>query len=115
MDPSAISMPCIDSAGYVKRAAYGEVNMAAVFNASAYYFTFPLSLQRESLYAKYRHYDILDFTDVTWKANEVTVGVTLATVLLNSLEMPLSFEYIYNDANFISQENSFRFLFGSSF
>mgnify|MGYP006995562285 CR=1 FL=1 len=115
MDPSTINMPSLDGSAYIKNAGYGEVNLAKVFNFSSYFFTFPLSLQRESLYAKYRYYDIKSFSNSKFDANEVTVGTTLSTVLLNSFVLPISFEYIYNDAIFIENKNSFRLILGATF
>jgi len=115
MDPSMISMPNISSSQYAKSVAYGEVNVAKVFNLSAYFFTFPISLQRESLSFKYRYYDIVDFADLTHKSNEYTTSLTLSTVFLNSLVLPVSFEYIYNDADFLLENEKFRFIIGYDF
>jgi len=115
MDISAINIRSLDSTLYVKSAGYGEVNIAKVLNFSSYFFTFPFSLQRESIYAKYRYYDISDFKDTKFSANEITTGITLSTVMLNSFELPMSFEYIFNDALFIRDSSKFRFLIKSSF
>lgn len=115
MDPSAITMASIASTGYVKRASYAEINLAKVFNFSAYFFTFPLSLQRESLYIRYRYYDILAFDKTKYNTGETTVGGVLSTVVLNSFEFPLTLEYLHNKADFILEENSYRFLFGYNF
>ena len=115
MDPSAIGMPSYSNTAYVKSAGYGEFSLAKVCNLSAYFFTFPLSLQRESLYMKYRYYNITDFAQKLFTANEERVGLRLATVVMNSLAIPMSFEYIHNDADFIKESSSFRFLLGSSF
>ena len=115
MDPSTINMPSLNGSAYVKDATYGEINLAKVINLSAYFFTFPLSLQREAVYAKYRYYELTDFGDYKHEANEVTAGLTLSTVFFNSFALPLSFEYIYNDADFIADESNFRFLLGASF
>jgi len=115
MDPSTIDMPSFDRSAYVKSAGYWELSLAKVFNASAYFFTFPISLQRESFYLKYRHYEITDFSPKLFKANEETVGLTLSTVMMNSLPFPVSLEYIHNDAVFTAESSNFRFLLGSSF
>ena len=115
MDPSTIDMPSFNRSAYVKSAGYGELSLTKVFNRSAYFFTFPFSLQRESLYMNYRHYEIKNFSADLFRANEERVGATLSTVLMNSLPLPISFEYIHNDASFIEEKSSFRFLLGSSF
>ena len=115
LDPSVITMPSLEGSAYVKNAGYGEVNLAKVFNFSSYFFTFPLSLQRESLYLKYRYYDLESFSNGNFNANEITIGTTLSTVFLNSLELPIGFEYIHNDAIFLQDKSKFRLMLGYSF
>ena len=115
MDPSTISMPSLESTYYMKSVAYGELNVAKVINLSAYFFTFPFSLQRETIYAKYRMYDIKDFNAETYDVNEITAGFTLSTVFLNSLSLPISFEYINSDSIFTPNKDKIRFLLGASF
>jgi len=115
MDPSTISMPSLDSSFYAKSVAYGEVNIAKVINLSAYFFTFPFSLRREAVYAKYRYYDIKDFSSDVHTTDEITAGFTLSTVFLNSLSLPISFEYIYSDSDLTQNRDKIRFLLGASF
>jgi len=115
MDPSLIDIPSLNNSLYAKSGSYGGANISKVINLSAYFFTFPVSLRRESLYAKYRYYDIEDFAQRSYTFNETRLGLTLATVFLNSFVVPVSFEYIINDATFIEDSSKFRFLVGSSF
>jgi len=115
MDPSVIDMPSFEGDAYVKEAYYGELNLAKVFNISAYYFTFPLSLQREALYVKYRHYNIQDFQRNSHKVDEVYYGLTLSSVVLNSFTLPVSLEYITNNADFIEEKGKFRLSLALSF
>ena len=115
MDPSAIHMPSYNGSAYVKQAGYIDVGLQKVFNFSSYFFTFPISLQRESIYTNYKYYELEGFSTQRYNANEVRVGVTLSTVILNSLPLPISIEYIYNDAEFIEDEHDYRFLMGISF
>lgn len=115
MDPSTIDMPSLTNTYYVKEASYGEVSLSKVINLSAYFFTFPFSLQREALYVKYRYYDVEDYAQNSYNANEETLGLTLSMVFLNSLTLPITIEYIYNDAEFIEESSSFRFILGSNF
>ncbi len=114
-DPTTIYIPSLDNSYYFITAGFAEINVAKVFNISSYWFTFPISLQRESVYAKYRYYDLKYFDNKKYNFNEMTLGLTLATVMLNNLEIPLSIEYIYNDADFIKEENNFKFTLGASF
>ncbi len=117
MDISTIYMPNIKASFYVKDAGYAEVSMAKVLNYSKYYFTFPISLQRESLYAKYRHYSLKSFFKTEYEINEITLGLTLSTVFLNSFAFPISLEYIHNDGDalLIDNEYQYRLLLGIPF
>ena len=115
LDISTIDMPSVDNSTYVKEASYIEGSLTKVINFSAYYFTFPFSLRREALYTKYRFYNIEDYTNKRHYVNEVTLGVTLSTVFINSFVVPLSFEYIYNDADFIKSNDTLRFVIGVTF
>jgi len=115
LDISAVDMPSLDGSIYVKEASYIEASLAKVLNLSAYYFTFPLSLRREAVYTKYRYYTIEEFSNKRAYVNEATFGVTLSTVFINSFVLPLSFEYIYNDAEFIKSNETLRFMIGLTF
>ncbi len=115
MDPSTIYIPSLTSSYYVKSAGYIDVSLSKVLNFSSYWFTFPLSLQREALYLKYRTYNINGFSGYKENFNEITAGVTLSTVMLNKFVIPVSFEYIHNNAKFIEEENSFKFILGTRF
>lgn len=114
-DPSTIAMASLRSSYYFKSAGYVEANIAKVMHFSAYFFTFPLSLRREALYAKYRYYDLEDFASRHESSNEVTAGITLSSVFLNSFVLPISFEYVHSDSTLLSDENSVRVLLGFSF
>ena len=114
-DPSTIAIASLASSYYLKSAGYIEANIAKVMHFSAYFFTFPLSLRREALYAKYRYYDLEDFTNTHAFSNEITAGITLSSVILNSFVVPISFEYVHSDSTLVSDENSVRVLLGLSF
>ena len=112
-DPSMITIPNLSISRYVKDVEYAEVNLAKVFNLSAYFFTFPISLQRESIYTKYRRYSLRTFKDNRYDINEVTLGATFSTIFLNSFTIPLSMEYIYNDLT--TEKEKFQFVMGTTF
>ncbi|WP_457747872.1 hypothetical protein [Sulfurimonas sp.] len=115
LDISAIDFPSLDATAYVKEASYAEASLTKVMNFSSYFFTFPVSLRREALYTKYRYYNIEDYNQKRYYVNEATLGVTLSSVLLNSFVVPFSFEYIYNDADFIKSNETLRFVMGVTF
>jgi hypothetical protein len=114
-DPTTVTMPSVKDTLYVQSVAKGSLALRKVMNFSSYFFTFPLSLRRESLYGKYNYYDLESFNQDHSSVNEFTAGLTLDMLLLNVMPVPLSFEYIYNDNEDIADEHNFKFLFGFSF
>lgn len=106
-DPSLIYMGSLRDSIFVKNAIKGGVTVRKVLNFSRYYFTFPVSLRREGLYASYNAYGINDFKD-TRVINEATAGVQLDLLILNSFWLPLNLEYIHSDNNEITYADRFR-------
>lgn len=109
-DPSSITMASIKTTGYTASAIKTGVSLKKVFNFSQYFFTFPFSLQRESLYADYNYYD---FKNVY--ASEMKLGIDFDLLLLNTLLVPLKLEYIYNDNEKIAHKDSVKVIFGLVF
>ncbi len=115
-DPSAIAMPSLNYTSYLKEAAVAHTKIEKVFNASFYYFTFPLSLQRESIFVGYNHYDLKTLNQVYHdKVNEVTMGMMFQFVVMNKLVLPITLEYIQNDTPEIAQKEYLNIQFGVSF
>ena len=48
-------------------------------------------------------------------SNEVTLGLILSSVVLNSLLLPISFEYIKSDSDLVKGKDSLRILLGLIF
>ena len=113
-DPGIILMGSLRDTQYVKSAVKGSVTLRKVLNFSQYFFTFPLSLRREGLYATYSYYNIDDFHE-TRTVNESTLGVQFDTLLLNSFALPLNFEYIHNDNQHFADKDLVRFYVDMSF
>ncbi|MDQ7067903.1 MAG: hypothetical protein Q9M40_07950 [Sulfurimonas sp.] len=115
-DLSSLNMPTLDGSLYVKSAGYGDIGLSSVIDLSSYWFTFPLSLQREAIYAKYRYYDVKDFTGFRHSVNEIMAGIRFDMVLLNSFALPLSIDYFHNDnALFTNNENQVQISLGITF
>lgn len=116
-DPSAVTIPSMSGSTYVQKAGYGDVSLSKVLNFSSYWFTFPVSLQREALYAKYRYYGVKDYFVGEKHFSEYTLGGVFGTIFLNKYLIPLSVEYIKNDANtyYIKEKERFRFGINVSF
>jgi len=101
-DPSVIVMKNLRYSRSVKQAAVGGVHLTKQFDGRLLFFTFPLSITREKIYASYNHFDIQDFGQPRddfnkhSKFNEYTVGANFELLILNNLPLPIAFEYVYN-------------------
>lgn len=119
MDLSTIVMPSINSYIYIKGVKYADLSLFKVINLSSYFFTFPLSLQRESIYAKYRYYEVETFNSNIEheKVNEVMLGARFDTIFLNIVgPLALSFDFYHNDnKKFASDTDKFIFSIGGKF
>ena len=112
-DKATLNMPSISNTLYAKEAKMVEVSLAKVFDGSLYFYSLPLSLQRESIYLKQRFYDI-DFSDSENKQyNESTVGVELDLLFLHNNTIPLNIEWIYNKD--VRDKEQIRFMVGTAF
>jgi hypothetical protein len=116
-DPTTILMPSLKDTIYLKSVTKAGASLQSVFNLSAYFFTFPVSLRRESIFASYNYYALESFanTNETIDINEAQAGVTFDTLWFNKLPIPVSIVYIYNDNSDIADEESFRFSLGLTF
>ena len=115
-DPSVIDMRSIYGDLYLKSAGYVDVGLAKVLNFSSYWFTFPLSLQREAIYAKYKYFNLEGFSGVRVDVNEATLGFSASVVVFNNFALPIGVEYIHNNTAFlVNQESQLVFTIGSSF
>jgi len=114
-DISTIVSASLDRSYYLKEGGYAGVNITKVLNFSKYFFTTPLSLQREALYAKYRSYALKDFAYDREIFSEITVGATISSVFFNKVAVPISIEYIYNNASFLQESSRLRFLVDLAF
>lgn len=114
-DPATLHMPSLKNTIYMQNAGYMEADLVKVMNFSSYFFTFPFSLRREAIYAKYRYYNLTDFTNKSYEINEVRIGLELEAVMLNSLVFPISFEYIFNDNSDLAQREKLFFFINSAF
>ena len=112
-DLGVLDIPSFTFKTYAKEVKMAELSLAKVFDGSLYFYSFPLSLQRETLYAKQRRYEI-DFTNrVSRSYDETIVGAEFNLLFLHKLGLPLSIEWIHNRDVF--DPNKVRFLIGGSF
>jgi hypothetical protein len=117
LDPSTILMPSLKySSVYVQDAFTYGADINQVFNASAYFFTFPVSLRREALSLEYDAYEFKSFSS-SKKLNAAAyrAGMTLDTLWFNKLLLPIEIAYIYSPDKRISQEQSVQINLGMVF
>jgi len=112
-DQATLDIPSLSTTMYAQEVKMAELSLAKVFDGSLYFFSFPLSLQRETLYAKQRMYDI-DFSQTLHQTYyESTLGTALDLVFFNQFALPVSLEWIHNQA--VQDQNQVRVLLGGSF
>ena len=115
LDPSAIGMKSIQFTAYTKNAGYVDVGVKKVFNFSSYWFTFPISLQREAINLNYKRFTVEGFSGNVYNIAEMRAGITASIVLMNSLVVPMHLEYIYNDTIFAKEKSQVFFSLGVTF
>ena len=110
LDKGSFFLPNLEDDYYVNNISYAKLSLKKVLNFSSYFFTFPISLQRESLYASYTFYRLNAFQEEQKKESlhRYTAGATFATLFLNKLELPISLEYNYiqNSTNMFERKDS---------
>ncbi len=111
-EKSRVVMPTLDNTLYAKKAKIAEIGLYKSINTPLYFFSFPVSLQRENIYFKQKIYNI-DFANSNKKYNETTMGLESDFVLLNNFTLPIKFEYLYNKD--VKDKNLFRVLLGVEF
>jgi len=95
-EKAQVMMPTLNEIFYVKKATIAEVSLRKTFDTPLYFFSSPISLQRESLYLKHKIYDF-ELLNENKKFSESTVGLTSDIVFLNQFVLPISVEAIYNE------------------
>jgi hypothetical protein len=112
-DLGTIDVPSFTFRTYAQEVKMGELSLAKVFDGSLYFYSFPLSLQREAFYAKQRRYEI-DFTSTLQRSyDETTVGATFDLLFFHKVVVPLSIEWVHNKD--VLDQDKARLLIGGSF
>ena len=106
-DPSRIVIPALDDTYYAEKVTFGEASVSKVINLPWYSFKSPVSLRREALHLRYRHYDI-DFGPGELELNQAIVGMDLELLLFHRSPLRFAFEYAYTDDDRITSEHSFQ-------
>ena len=105
----SFTMPSLRDDIYAKSIIQSGLSVKKVLNFNRYFFTFPISLRRESIYGTYNNYQ-LKFKGIDFRSyNEFRVGSKLDLLFLNNNAIPLKVEYIYNPD--LDSSNNFRVLF----
>ncbi|NOZ91098.1 MAG: hypothetical protein GXO60_07440 [Epsilonproteobacteria bacterium] len=111
-EKASISMPTIETTHYAKELKVGGIGVYKTIDAPLYFFSFPLSIQRESIYLKQKLYDI-DFANENRKYSETTLGLESDFVFFNNFVAPIKFELLYNPD--VKDQTQFRILMGMEF
>ncbi|WP_345985909.1 hypothetical protein WCX49_01975 [Sulfurimonas sp. HSL-1656] len=116
-DPSTVIMPTLRDTTYAKSALKADAELRKVFNLSAYFFTFPVSLRREALRAGYAYYDLEPFNPSAphLYTSEASAGLTLDTFWFNKLPLPITVDYYYSDSPLASDRHTVRFGLGIAY
>ncbi len=108
-EPSGFIMPSLTDDVFAESVTLSEVNVSKVFNASAYYFSFPFSLRREALTLSYRHYDIKNVSASTVydevELNQTALKLTLDVAVMNKFNINFIIEAIHNDNDDLTDED----------
>ena len=91
-----LSIPSLSGDLYVKEAKSLSVSLHKTFDTPLYFFTFPLSMHRNTLYAKQSYHD-LDLGTDTLQYNETTFGIETDLLVLNAYNVNIYVEMILND------------------
>ncbi len=113
-DPTVVVMPSLRDTLYIERATAVGIRLNSVFNRSAYFFTFPISLRREALELAYSYYRLEGFTQQV-DVNEWSIGMTFDTLWMNRLSVPMTLTYLYNDNEHVAKKETVRFSLGIVF
>ncbi len=113
-DPTSIVMPTIKDTFYIKHATKAAIDIKKVFNIDTYFFTFPVSLRRESLFGGYTYYNLQSLNGAE-NSNEYKIGMLFDTYWMNLLPVPITLEYRHNDNTDIAEQDNFRIYTGISF
>ncbi|EKF74731.1 outer membrane protein [Alcanivorax hongdengensis A-11-3] len=113
-DPSRLVIPALKGTYYARRASFGEASLSKVINLPLYLFKSPVSLRREALHLRYRHYD-LDFDSVDVALNQAVVGLDLELLLVHRAPLRAGVEYAYTDDDRITDAHSVNASLGVSF
>ncbi|NEW61137.1 hypothetical protein GSY74_07570 [Sulfurovum sp. bin170] len=111
-DSASITMPTLDKTLYAKEAKVAGATVYKVFDTPLYFFSFPVSLQRETIYLKHRFYDF-ELPNENRQYNETTIGLESDILFFHKLPVPIKLEWLYNEDS--EDKSLFRILLGSEF
>ena len=111
-DLASITMPTADESFYAKEAKTAEVSLYKVFETPLYYFSFPISLQRETFYLKQNFYDF-ELLNENREYTQSTVGLESDILFFNKFLLPIKFEFLYNKD--VKDKALFRVMLGGTF
>ena len=112
-DLGTLDIPSFTFKTYAQEVKMAELSLAKVFDGSLYFYSFPFSLQRETVYAKQRRYEIDFGNNISKGYDETILGTEFDLLFFHKLGLPLSIEWIHNKD--VSDSDKVRLLVGGSF
>ena len=108
-DSASITMPTLDETLYAKEAKVVEASIYKVLQTPLYFFSSPISLQRETIYLKHRLYDFTLLNEDR-EYSESTIGLESDLLFFSKLSLPIKLEWLYNED--IKDKSLFRVMVG---
>jgi hypothetical protein len=102
-------MPTLDETLYAKEAKVVEASIYKVLQTPLYFFSSPISLQRETIYLKHRLYDFTLLNEDR-EYSESTIGLESDLLFFSKLSLPIKLEWLYNED--IKDKSLFRVMVG---
>ena len=95
-DKSDFYIEGVDNEFYVKQIEKASIGVSKSFHISKYFFTFPISLRRESLFLKYSYFEMDRLRAKKENFNEKIAGIKFDLLFLNMIPIPVTVKYIEN-------------------
>jgi len=111
-DSASITMPTLDGTLYATEAKVAEASLYKVFDTPLYFFSAPISLQRETIYLKQKFYDF-ELSNENREYSQSTVGLESDILFFHNFTVPIKLEWLYNKDS--EDKSLFRVMLGGEF
>ncbi|WP_396588309.1 hypothetical protein [Bermanella sp. R86510] len=110
-DKTGFTIPSLNNDTIAESVSKAELSLAKVFNASAYYFKFPISLRRQALRLNYRYFDIKDtYISRVYSPRvrfaQLEASLDFDTTILNKIPLTVRLSVTQNEDNPLTQNTN---------